>query len=487
MSCWQTACAAVAAWQLCACGKVIGIEELGAPPVVRVVPTTVYDELEDAIVFDELSVPVHTPGERQVELGVPGYGSIVCPAVHKFTHRLDHPDDNPIRWEFEVVDPRGIAIDPDAGMYRLRLQQLGADEADGDDEAWLTDWLPARLLETGAGSARYEVVLLRSQIPALATVYDNIEIELRGANELGVESEPVRFCWKHIPMAPPLQVRNVVESTGAGSLHETNLAPGNNLAPLLAGVPLEQGRAVMELEIVNGTDQVAYAKLAIEQTQATFTTSWQESNAFLFATKEASDCLATGECTFDTPPSCNTEAGTDESGTIDGLVSGIVVRDLLTGEQILPCDGCDSDTYAIEPRIQLGDPRIYRVQLMVTDLRALVPQLPDADLDAFTEVSLDAEFLPTVITGLVLERWRWCINGIPPDCFFDETYQHYLALTEASVSLPGVYLSARTSASPELPAAMPRARPGVLGAPVGLDTYSWSTVEEPLPPLFPEL
>ena len=449
-------------------------------------PTTVIDELGDTIVFDGRGVPVHAAGGHEVELGALGSNGTACPVLHKFTHRLSDPKDNAIRWRFEVVGQRGTGIDFEAGMYRLRPRASSLDEFGMDTGAWLTNWQPAQVLDTVEGGVRYEVVLLRSQIPWLTTVRGEIEIELRGANQLGVATIPVRYCWEHVPLAPPLQVRNVVEAVGAGSLHEINLDPGNNLGPLLDGVPLEQGAAVMDLEIVNGTAEPVFARLAIEQGLATYSKSWQKTNVFLAVTG-ASDCLGAGECMLDFPSDRQTVMAAGETGTMDGLLSGIVVQDMTTGQHILPCTGCEPDTYLFEPRIMLGEPRVYRVRLVVTDLSVLVPQLADVNLGPFAEVLLDAEMLPTPVTGRTFGRVRICMGTFPDSlqCGLDNTYQHYVALTEATLSLPGVHLSAMTSTSSELPLIKPPAHPGVLGAPVGIETYQWSTTEEPLS-LYPE-
>jgi hypothetical protein len=475
----QRACAIMVASQLCACGKVIGIEELGSPPIARMLPTDVYDELDDAIAFDERGIPVQTPGDLMVTLGEPGSGAIVCPVLHKFTHRLDDPNDNAIRWQFEVVSQGTARVDAEAGMYRLRLRQSASDIG-GDAEGWLTEWLPAQATGTVENGVRYEVVVLRSQVPSLATARGVIEIEVRGANEVGVESVPVRYCWQHVPLAAPLQVRNVAEAMGPGSLHEINLDPGNNLAPLLEGVPLEQGRAVMELEIVNGTAEGVYATLAIEQDQATYSRSWQKTNALLFVELE-NDCLEMGECTFDFPSDRWTVLMTAEAGTVDGAINGLVVQDTFTGQRISPCESCDPNTYLIEPRATLGDPRVYRVRLLTTDLRVLAPQLPGVSLGPFSDMPLDAEMLLTSVTGQTFGRFRICMASIYGSCASSHIYQHYVALTEASLSLPMVRILARTSPSPELPAITPPEQPGVLGLPVGIKNYHWSTTEEPLP------
>lgn len=467
------------------------IELGGSRPIVRALPTSVYDELDDAIEFDEWGVPVHTTGDSRVELGAVGSDEGTCPVVHKFVHRMDDPDDNPIRWELDVVDRRGARIDPEGGMYRLRLRQPDSGEPgepDENDGIWLTDWLPANPIGSVENGVRYEVVLLRSKVPALGSVSGDIELELRGEDELGLETLPVRYCWHHVPLAPPLQVRNVAEAVGPGSLHEANLEPGNNLAPLLNGVPLEQGRSVMDLEIVNGTAEPVYVTFAIEQGLTTFTKSWQKTNAFLFEAG-ASDCLDDGECSLGFPPDRRTVVVTDEAGVIEELVSGLLVQDLTTGQRIDPCQGCDRDEYRIEPRITLGNPRVYRVRLVVTNLGALSPQPMGASLGPFADISLDPEVLPIPITGLTFGRLRHCLAVMDEEhCLEEDVYQHYLSLSTAALSLVGgVHLLARSSALSELPAIMLPAQPAVLGAPVGISTYQWSTTEEPLPPLQPEM
>jgi hypothetical protein len=466
-------------------GHTAPIIELGGPrPIVRVLPSTVFDELDDTIVFDELGVPVHTAGDRRVELGAPGTDDTVCPVLHKFTHRLDHPDDNPIRWQFEVADQRGATIEPDDGMYRLRLRQRVPGEPEMDIGPWLTDWLPAKSLGSVPDGVLYEVTLLRSQVPALGLVSGEIEIELRGADVFGLETEPARYCWEHVPLAPPLQVRNVVEATGPGSLHEANLQPGNNLAPLLNGVPLEQGRAVMDLEIVNGTAEPVYVTFEVEQGLATFTKSWQKTNAFLFFAG-GSDCLNAGDCTLGFPPERRTVIVTDEIGTIEELVGGVLVEDLVTGQRVFPCEGCDPEEYRIEPRIALGDLRVYRVRLVVTDLHALAPQPLDVDFGTFKDEVIDPAVWPTPITGRVFGLVRLCNAIMGTLCMNEVQYKHYAALLETEVYVSDIGLTARTSPSPELPAIMLPAQGSVLGAPVGRESFQWSATEESLPPLNP--
>ncbi len=291
-------------------------------------------------------------------------------------------------------------------------------------------------------------------------------------------------CWEHIPLAAPLRVRNVGEAVGEGALHENSLETGNNLAPLINGVALEQGRAVMELDVVNGTAETVYVTLGIEQALATFRKSWQKTNAFLFP-GGASGCIGTGDCSFGFPPDKRTVIVSDETGAVTGLVSGIVIHDVLTGQRIEPCEGCDPGEYRFEPRVALGNPRVYRIRLVVTDLGFLAPQPLGVNFGPFADLPLDAEVLPIPITGRTFGRVRECQfpGDTPFECESELVHQHYLALTEASLSLPWLRLSARISPIPELPALFLRPQPELFSGTLAVESYQWETAELSLPPL----
>lgn len=443
------------------------IDELaGPPPTVRIVPSTMDDESRDLIEFSPAAVPIHT-SRATLELA-PG---TTCPVVYKHTHRLDEPNDNPIRWVFEVLDHRGVAIRPEGGAYRIRLR--------GGD--WLTDWLPANPRASVDGGIEYEAVLLRSDIPELGTTEGTFEIALRGQDALGTETTPALRCWEHVPLTVPLQVANVGEVVGPGSLHAANLDPGNNLAPLLNGVALEQGRGVMELTLRNGTTEPAYVTLTVEQGAATYLKSWQEANAPLSVFRGETDCLGTGACFLSFPPQFPTMIVTDESGVIDELVSGLVVEDLATGEILVPCPGCGPSEYLLAPRPSPGLPREYRVMLVATDLSALAPQPFGAGPQLFFDVPLDPQRLPIPITGRSLGRVRKCFmphDVDPRRCPGDEEHAHYIALTAASLAMDLLQVIGRTRPGTGIAPRMPLPGNTTLGIPVGLEGgYTWTTSE----------
>ena len=442
------------------------VDELaGPPPTVRVVPSVMDDESMDLIEFSPAAVPVHK-GRATLELTA----GATCLIVYKHTHRLDDPDDNPIRWVFEAIDHRGVAMRPEGGAYRVRLR--------GGE--WLTDWLPASPRALVAGGIEYEAVLLRSQIPELGTVEGTFEIALRGRDALGTETAPELRCWEHVPLAVPVQVVNAGEVTGSTSLHATNLDPDNNLAPVLNGVALDQGRGVMELTLRNGTSEPVFVTLSVEQSAATYRKSWQEANAPLGVTRDDTDCLGTGECFPGFPPQFPTVIVTDEPGVIDALVRGLVVEDLATGQHIAPCAGCSPGEYVLPPRPAPGVPREYRVVLVATDLSALAPQPFGAAPQLFLDVPLDP-LLPIPITGRSLGRLRKCRDPSmldPRICRHDEEHAHYIALTEASLTVDLLQVIGRTRPGPGITPRMPFPGNTTLGMPVRLEGgYTWATRE----------
>jgi hypothetical protein len=77
---------------------------------------------------------------------------------------------------------------------------------------------------------------------------------------------------------------------------------------------------------------------------------------------------------------------------------------------------------------------------------------------------------------------RSCQAAMTPTlCGNERIYQHYVSMTEAALSLPVVALGAGSSPSPELPAITLPVQSRVFGAPVTLESYQWSTTEQPLP------
>jgi hypothetical protein len=439
-------------------------------PTIAVIPTIMNDESQDIITFTADSEPIHAPGGAVVLLGE---REDCGAAVYKHVTRMNDPKDNPLRWQFSVTSPGvGIAW----GDYRVGLQ--------GGE--WLTDWLPAERLASGDDSADFQVVLLRAELPELATVRGQFEIEFRATDWLE-QAATVRRCWDHVPLAAPADIRPAREVTGPESLHAWGLESGKQLAPLLNGVPLEQGAGIMEFEIRNGTDEPIYITLGYDQPVVTYTKDWIETSARV-RDDDISPyaCWEDGGCVKAFPPSLITYGQTGVQGTVPDFVGGLRIWEITatSRQEIYPCPGCSMDMYRLEPRMDPRLPRLYRVMLVTNELGELGPHGPTEEPLFYQDVVLhDLYALDNVITGVRYGDIAWCREPEPPPiawCSLLEHYVRYRAVIRASVftNFP-IRVVAGTSATAALPVR-------AVAQAIEISTYSWQTDEQPaLPAPYP--
>jgi hypothetical protein len=453
------------------------VEPLGGSlPAVVLGMTNIDDEWTDIITFSSAAVPSYTRTGPVTVLG--GDGPCEAQTVRKYVTRMDDPADNPVRWVFSVVDRRGVAIDEERGEYRVGLRRV-----EGVD--WLTEWRAARPLMQRADGIDFEVVLLRSELPALGTERGIFEIAFRAMDVLGHRAPAVRACWRHVPLAAPLWVSQAMEVPASDPRSLRAVELGDGMAPLLNGVPLAEGKGIMEFEIRNGTSDDVYVTLSLQQSLAAFTKSWQKTNAFL-RENLGSYCLESGDCTQGWPPDRRTTIVTDELGTIAEFGGGVVVRDLATGSMVEPCEGCEPSEYRIKARRDDGVPSAYQVMVVVTDLSPLAPQPLGEDYGPFHDLVIDPVYLPLSITGRTYGQVRHCADASPilGYCDREEVYMHYLALQSVMISLEYVRVTGETSPTATLPPLPPAPNPDTFAFPRQLQSVSWM-FSETLPPVYP--
>lgn len=466
--------------------------EPGAPldspdPIVEVRSSPVIDERKDTIAFGPGAEPLHTPGEgAEIDLG----RTDICPTVGKHLHRLDHPGDNPLRWEVSVSDRSGWAGTGEIATsleYRVRFRdpdaaQPGTCDAAAADPAWLTDWLEAAPIGSVAGGTVYEVVLLGDRVPELTTEpQGKFEIVFRGIDAIGQESIACR-CWNHVPLPPPIEVSELVRATGAGSLDARNLHPGNNLAPLLNGVPVDQGAVLASFELRNGTDAGLYVSLAVEQPLTYYTKCWRRTNLPLSAEEEDLPCIIEDRCISNFPPDRQSTEVVD-TGVIEDLIGDMRILDVTEQPpvQVLPCQGCAPTQYRVEPRSPSSQPRTYRVELLVTDLGALAPRSVGDRFEISEDVALESPVAEAVtITGVVYDDDAYICarNNIldPSLCDKAGIYHSYRAVTAADLimaEMMTVHAAMSVTTSESLQA--------LESVSVGLEAYEWNTYETELP------
>jgi hypothetical protein len=448
----------------------------GEPPAVAVAMSMVDDEWTDIVMFSPAAVPSYTRTGAVTVLD--GNGPCEEQRVRKYVTRMDGPADNPLRWVFTVRDLRGVGIQPAGGEYRVGLRgQTGIE--------WLTGWRKAVPLTTRDDGVDYEVVLLRSELPELTTERGIFEIEFRGKDALEQMTPVVRSCWEHVPLAAPLWVSPPMDvpADDGRSLYRVRL--GDGLAPLLNGVPLSEGKGIMEFEIRNGTTEPVYLTLSVEQPAAQFTKSWQKTNASLRDDGRTSSCLQAGTCVADFPPELSTTLAIDQTGTIESVIAGLYIWDVVAGQPLAPCIECDAGEYRLAPRGDESNPRIYRLMAMVSDLAPLAPQPTNEDWGPFADVVLDSIWLPTAITGRRFEEFTYCNMPIwgSGTCDDHTIYRHYLALSAVNLTIPWLRVGGRTSPTASLEPLLPAEQSNTLGIPVQHAPAPWIDIASLPPPM----
>lgn len=468
-------------------GDTGAIELDGPAPILEIASSPVYDERQDTITFGEHAVPIHAPGaDALVDLAQ----EAACPTVGKHIHRLADPDDNALRWEITVYDRTGwssTGAAPAPLAYRVkRRDPLAASDVCSTEAgpAWLTDWLSTDGVGSEAeGGISYEVVLLRDDVPALADVAEGeLEIVFRGQDALGREAVACR-CWNHVLLPAPLEVGDITVATGVGSLMSRGLHPGDNLAPLLNGVPLDQAVVLASFELRNGTDAPTYVRTSVEQPLVRFTKCWQRSNAELSSTSVPDpDCLAQRTCLSTFPPDRQTVVVVD-AGVIEDLVTGVRVQDTSpASDAVIPCAPSQPGVHCVGPRLSPAAARISRVDLLLSDLGALSPRTADEPLDYYFESTLEPPN-PASITGAISEGiFRVCRAVDLGLCVRSGYYQYYRSLTAAELIMEDS-LSVRVAMVPA-PHLRLSPTPDVI---TKLESFAWSTHEQPLPPFTPSL
>jgi hypothetical protein len=461
--------------------------ELDSPaPILDVLSSTVFDERMDGITFSEDAVPVHTADETaRIDLGQ----TATCPTVGKHVHRLAAPDANPLRWEVMLRDRTGWPVPGDSPValeYRVRRRDpaslpgsAGTCGVDSGQE-WLMDgWLPADSIASAEdGAVVYEVTLLRDRLPALATeLQAEFEIVFRGRDALNKEAVACR-CWDHVLLPVPLEVGDITVATGPGSLAARSLHPGNNIAPLLNGVPLEQAPALASFLIRNGTDEPAYVRFSVTEPLVHYTKCWRRSNAELSIHASDPQCVGRGECLLRFPSDRQTVVAVD-TGLIEHLVTGLRVQEVTaqTSPAVDICAGCDETEHTIAPRLPSAAPRTYRVDLLVSDLAALAPGTAIEPLTYYFETVLAPPYL-IPITGLIApDILHICtFLDLSGTCVQTTTYQYYRILTAANLTMDDP-LSAHVITSP-----LSRTPQQVTGpTSTELESFAWSTHEPNLP------
>lgn len=466
-------------------GAVQASSILGPAPIIEVEPTFVGDESDDIVSFSGNAMPRHEPSGARIEIGAEGE----CPTVYKHVHRLESDDSNAIRWRFTVRDRSGAGVPEDrGGQYRVCRGGLA------------TEWMQAEpIASMGKGDVQYEAVVVRSHLSLLGEQEDIYRIEFRGFDAFERESEPVSRCWQLVLLAAPLEVGETVEVFDGDSLHAVGLEPGKMpLAPLLNGISVSEGLSVMEFTVRNGTREPVYLSLDYEQPTAVASKDWILTSALLHIDDiDAPSCIPQGTCPTDWPAHILSVDPNPVAVAVPAFIDGIRAWDVSSASgvpvELLPCDACGTNEFLIPEHRDPSHPTTIRFRVVVSHLGELAPRSTDVGEAGgerrvfYEDVPIDPEFYPTIITGERYEYDDVVFCQVPgadgSSCLTAAFYAYYRALTAASLSVGEIVIIGRTRPSLAIPARIPISHDGVFGT---LDSFSWTTVEQPLPAPHPQ-
>lgn len=359
----------------------------GGATTISVVHAAVIDERADTISY-ATGEPIHTHHGAAIDL------STGCPDVSLYAYLLDsaapayggEATPNPLAWQLSISD----------GQYRVR-----------SDSEQLLDWT-AMTSDT--------IALHRDHIPKLGTVDGALYLDVRAGDAT------VTFCWKHHPLAAPVELLAAVD---AGELTAMKLA---NDAPI-ANV-IEQG-APAQVASARFVQHVAEA-VPLSISFAPPTATWTKTSALAFA-RTATGTLSCGTAdTYSDDPRCSTATPvttvlTPSSGTLAASQWSLVVIDEADG--IAPCEiqGFVA-TCNLPPRT--GAPHAYRIVARLdgmTDLRPLS-----------TQAANDLTLLGRAYTGTAPTTIQRCdARTISPQGVYScayGTYARFYALDKATVA-----------------------------------------------------
>jgi hypothetical protein len=454
-------------------GPAVGQLDDGAP-VIQMLSSPMADERFDRITFDVNAAPIHDPGAMTIDLAQ-GFGGNDCPEVYKHINLMWDSADNPIRFRFAVLDD--VAGASEAGIRVLVRPE-------GDLQSFSA---PARAAGwTAGGVQQFEATITRADVPRLADTEGRFLVEIHAADWLGHEAAPVRGCWDNRPLPAQPWVGQARLASGPDSLQSVGLEPVNNLAPLLNGVGLDRGKGVMEFDVRNGTDDLIYMTLNYSQPAATYSKSWVETYTALYTSDvpDSTCLLPPVTCPFDLPPDVGTYWPPPMEGTLASLVGGVRVWEVGAGTrvEIPPCQGCDVNEYRLEPRRASGEPRLYLVALVVTNLAELAPRLDAEPPGFYQDIPIDPIDQPTVITGLLLDTFRMCEGEDDTGaCTKQTVYRSYRALTRANITLYALTAAGQLSATESLSTYQPLPQANTFGLPLRIEAVQWISNEGPLP------
>jgi hypothetical protein len=436
-------------------------------PAIAMQPSQLRDERGDAITFTVHAEPVHEPLGTMIDLNV----DTQCPTVYKHVNRMDDASQNPLRWRLSAIDA-GVGVK----LVEYRVRELFSG-------AWLTEWMP--VAPVAPGSQEHAIVLLRRDIPALATMEGVFEIQIRARDWFENVSATVSRCWQHVPLAAPLRVLPAVEATGPGSLHAVSIHDPDTF-DLSMLINATTAREIMWFEVQNGTDDPVYVTFDYAQPSAEYDLTWQRSNVELSSDTAPPGCTITldGTCPDPWPAEYESDGAVLVNQRLPGDAWNLRILDITTGMPVTVnvCEGCDANEYQFGARVDATRPRRYKIALVIDDLSALAPKHPLEEMEQYDDI----ELAPSILPGLFITGKRYgtifkCKRSVMGICEEAATYRHYRAIRSAALRIAIATITGRVAPTADIAPRLPSAQSSTFGVAPTIPSFTWSVDELALP------
>jgi hypothetical protein len=455
-------------------------QELGVdttPPVLDVRTTTMADEQSDQISLTGAR-PAHTHGTASVSLGLANScteGSVPQVYRHAYLMVASPPADenapNALGFVFRVGDGVGIGPDRQAAEYRVRVPgaEWGAWRSAGEG------------VEIERGVYEYSAALLRTELPELATVEGQYEIEMRSRDDVGLSAVQAR-CWGHHPLAPPLKVTALGQSDDASrSLRQIRLDQNEHVSAVLTGTV---GTAwLVEFEISNPTTDDAWTQLVPSALpgDAHIERDWRDSWVVL-SRRDVNEQCGGGRTSQPTPAPSRS----------DGVLTPIDASALNISVKLYKLvDGAYEERNPSEGRHRIrgataSGPRRYKAVLSTSGIPSMRPWS-----GAIGEITLTWVDGSAGIAGELVSQATHCTRSTatgcprPPGepqelkCTQRTTYQRYRAVEKVVLrweGRAGLSVAGSATSSGPLRPSLPTNTESVL-------SFDWTTTENALPAL----
>ena len=383
---------------------------------IQVISATVKDERADTVHFDT-GEPIHDHTGPGVFVG----GS-ACNDVYLYGYLMDAAapvyggelQPNPLAWK--------LAVTGGTAEYRVRT----------DDGVQLLDW---------TAMSGDTIALHRNAIPKLGTRDGGMVMDVRVGDAMQT------FCWKHHPLAAPVELKAVAPAATGETLAQLHVGgPLSDLLQAQATVP-----SVYTEELVQYVAEPITLGLTVTKPTGTFT----KISASWYA-KTASGTLSCG--TTDVPsddPRCQMTAFANQLTPANGALTtgswSIKLVDETSGSPVCTVAGL-SATCTIPPRAVGAPAHAYLLTVSVDAVTNLWP----AAAGPFAEYTV----LGRAYTGLPATTFQHCdarstqVVGatVKISCAYS-TYAHLYAVDQATLSLAPASVAFLASVSADVPLA----------------------------------